>query len=450
MSAKETGVTRRTWLKGAAALAVAPYVAPASALGAEGAAAPSERITLGFIGVGMMGRGHVRCCVSYPDAQVLAVCDVDRWRRENAKATVEQGYAEQRPGATYRGCAAYNDLRDLLARDDIDAVVVATGDRWHALATTLAAKAGKDIYCEKPISLTARGARAMVRAVGRYGRVCQSGLQQRSTTEFHIACDLVQRGAIGKVRVVYINFPGTSSDVDLPAEPVPDGLDWDLWLGPAPWRPYNRRYHPYGRPPHVVPWHFCRDFGGGNLTSNAVHAFDVVQWGLGMDESGPVEITPPETGEVPVLTYRYASGVLLQVVGPHLDGRNVFVPEGWDVKTRLTNFGALFVGENGWVQVGRGGYLRTHPAEILEGARRRPGQGMIAGHHQNWLNCIRTRERPACDVSVGCQSTILSHLGCIAHWTGRALTWDPATEVFVGDDDANRWLGRPMRSPWTL
>ena len=451
MSAKETGVTRRTWLKGAAALAAAPYVASPSSLGADGATAPSNRIALGFIGVGMMGQGHVRCCVSYPEAQVLAVCDVDRWRREHAKAAVERGYAEQRPGGTYRGCAACNDLRDLLARDDIDAVVIATGDRWHALATVLAAKAGKDIYCEKPISLTVRGARAMVQAVRRYGRICQSGLQQRSTAEFHTACDLVQRGAIGKVRVVYVNHPGTSGDVDLPAEPVPDGLDWDLWLGPAPWRPYNRRYHPYGKPPHVVPWHFCRDFGGGNLTSNTVHAFDVVQWGLGMDESGPVEITPPETGEVPVLTYRYANGVLLQVVGGRLDGRTVFVPEGWDEHMRLTSFGALFVGEKGWVQVGRSGYLKTYPPEILEGARRGPGgQGSILGHHQNWLDCIRTRGRPACDVSVGCQSTIVSHLGCIAHWTGRSLKWDPAEEVFRGDDDANRWLGRPMRTPWSL
>ena len=170
-----------------------------------------------------------------------------------------------------------------------------------------------------------------------------------------------------------------------------------------------------------------------------------------MDRSGPVEITPPETGQVPVLTYRYASGVLLQVVGGRLDGRKVFVPQGWDEKTRLTNFGALFVGEEGWVQVGRGGYLKTHPPEILEGARRRPGgRGSVIGHHANWLNCIRTRERPACDVSIGCQSTIVSHLGCIAHWTGRSLTWDPAKELFVGDDEANRWLGRPMRSPWSL
>lgn len=291
----------------------------------------------------------------------------------------------------------------------------------------------------------------MVEAVRRYGRVFQSGLQQRSTAEFQKACELVRGGAIGKVRVVYVTHPGTCGDVDLPPEPTPDGLDWDLWLGPAPWHPYNRLFHPYGQPPHVVPWHFCRDFGGGNLTSNAVHAFDVVQWGLGMDESGPVEIIPPETGQYPVLTYKYAGGVLLQVVGGRLDKQVFVVPKGWDAGTGISSFGAVFVGETGWVHVGREGYLKAFPEEILKRppgspARERP----VNNHHQNWLDCIRTRRRPACDVAIGCQSTIVSHLGCIAHWTRRALKWDPAREVFTGDDEANRWLGRPMRSPWRL
>ncbi len=448
---KEPPLTRRTLLKGAAGLVAAPYVVSSSVLGKDGAVAPSERIGLGFIGVGMMGRGHVRCCLYYGDAQVQAVCDVDRWRREDAKATVEAQYARQRRGGTYRGCRAYNDLRELLARDDIDAVLIATGDRWHAPATVLAAKAGKDIYCEKPVSLTVRGSQAMVKAVRRYGLVFQGGLQQRSTAEFRRACRLVRSGAIGRVRVVYVAFPGTCGDVALPAEPVPEGLDWDLWLGPSPWRPYNRRFHPYGRPPHVVPWHFCRDFGGGNLTSNAVHAFDVVQWGLGMDDSGPVEVTPPETGRVPVLTYRYAGGTVLQVVPWHLDPKTLFVPEGWDPETRLTNFGALFVGEDGWIQVGRSGYLKSFPARILEGSRTRPDPTHPVGnHHQDWLNCIRTRRRAACDVSVACRSTIVSHLGCIAHWTGRSLRWDPAKQTFPDDAEANRWLGRAMRPPWTL
>jgi predicted dehydrogenase len=411
---------------------------------------PSERITLGFIGVGMMGRGHVRVCTGYPEAQILAVCDVDQWRRKNAKQTVEQAYAAAGTSGDYQGCAAYNDLRELLARDDIDAVVIATGDRWHALATVLSAKAGKDIYCEKPISLTIHEARTMVDLVRRYERVFQTGLQQRSTPEFIKACNLVQRGRIGQVKYVYVTFPGTCGNVSLPAQPVPKGLDWDLWLGPSPWRPFNARFHTYGQPPRVVPWHFCRDFGGYNLTSNAVHAFDVVQWGLGMDDSGPVEIIPPETGQVPSLTYKYANGVQLQVVDNRLEAGKHFVPAGWDVKTPIQRFGALFVGDEGWIHVGRAGYLTGYPETIFETP---PGEAdpfhPVTNHHQDWLTCIRSRQRPACDVEKGCRSTIVAHLGCIAHWTGRALTWDPATEEFL-DDEANRLRRRAMREPWTI
>jgi len=441
-------------LKAAAAaatgMATAPGVVPAAVLGKDDAVAPSERITLGFIGVGMMGQGHARCFLQYPQAQVVAVCDVDRWRREHTKSAVDQRYAALRPNGKHQGCRAYNDLCELLARRDIDAVVIATGDNWHGPATVLAAKAGKDVYCEKPISKTIREARAMAEAVRRYGRVCQIGLQQRSTREFRKACELVQQGAIGKVKFVCVGFPGTSGDVNLAGQTVPDGLDWDQWLGPAPWRPFNGRFHHYGQPPHVVPWHFCRDFGGGNLTSNAVHAFDVVQWGLGMDHSWPVEIIPPDTGQFPVLTYKYANGVLLYVDWK-LDKQKHLAPEGWDVNARIQNFGALFVGEDGWIHVGRRGYLDSFPKEIVEKARQQPAPTHSVGnHHQNWLECIKTREQPACDVAIGCRSTIVSHLGCIAHWTGRVLRWDPVKEEFPGDAEADRLRSRAMRPPWRI
>jgi len=445
---------RRQFLRHVAAAGVAvaaPSVIPSFALGLGEAVAPSERITLGFIGIGMMGRGHLRIFLRYPETQVLAVCDVDRWRREDAKNTVEQVYAAKQSAGTYRGADAYHDLRELLAREDVDGVVIATGDNWHGPATVMAAKAGKDIYCEKPISKTIREARAMVEAARRYGRVAQIGLQQRSTPEFVKACGLVRSGRIGEVKFVYVAFPGTSSDVNLPAEPVPEGLDWDLWLGPAPWHPFNGRFHHYGQPPRVVPWDFCRDFGGGNLTSNAVHAFDVVQWGLGMDETGPVEVIPPETGQVPSLSYKYANGALLQVVDWRLDKQKHFVPEGWDVNTRIENFGALYVGSEGWIHVGREGYLKAHPPAIIEETRSGPdARHPVANHHQNWLDCIRSRQRPACDVAVGCRSTIVAHLGCIAHWTGRPLKWDPVQEEFLGDEEANRLRFRAMRPPWRI
>ena len=446
--------SRREFLKRVAAAGAAvavPSIVPSSALGLGEAVAPGNRITLGSIGIGMMGQGHLRAFLQYPESQVVAVCDVDQWRRENAKAVVQQAYASRQTAGTYRAPQAYNDLRELLARDDVDAVVIATGDNWHATATVLAAKAGKDIYCEKPISKTIREARAMVEAVRRYGRVAQIGLQQRSTTEFVKAARLVRGGRIGQVKIVYVAFPGTNANVNLPSEEVPEGLDWQQWLGPAPWRRFNARFHRYGKPPHVVPWHFCRDFGGGNLTSNAVHAVDVVQWGLGMDQSGPVEITPPESGEYPSLTYKYADGVLCQVVNWQLDPKRHFVPKGWDVKTRLQNFGALYVGDKGWIHVGRQGYLAASAPEIIEETSQQADRWHPVGnHHQNWLQCIRSRQLPACDVAVGCRSTTVSHLGCIAHWTGRKLQWDPAKEEFIVDEEANRLRRRAMREPWRI
>jgi len=441
--------TRRRFLSCTLALGT-PWLVPRCVLGGAAETPPSQRITLGFIGIGMMGQGHLGCFLDFDDTQVLAVCDVDQWRRENALRRVEEHYAQTRPSGTYRACEAYTDLRELLARTDIDAVVIATGDRWHATATLLAARSGKDIYCEKPISLTIREARAMVEAVRRNDRVFQAGLQQRSAPEFQTACRLIHQGAIGPIQRVYVNFPGTSSDVNLPAEPVPEGLDWDLWLGPAPWRPFNRAYHSYGRPPRVVPWHFCRDFGGGNLTSNTVHAFDVVQWALKMDHSGPVEIIPPDPPRVPALTYKYPGGVVLQVVGRQLDPHQVEIPEGWQPGTRLTSFGGVYVGRDGWIHVGRRGYLQAYPEEVLALAGSGLEHGTVTSHQRNWLDCVRARRRPACDVETACRSTTVSHLGCIAHWTGRTLRWDPAREEFLGDEEANRLRSRAKRAPWRV
>jgi predicted dehydrogenase len=430
---------------------MAPWVIPSSALGADGATAPSNRVTLGFVGVGMMGQGHLALLLHHPDAQVLAVCDVDRWRREHARTAAEQVYAARRASGVYRGCSTYIDLRELMARQDIDAVVIVTGDRWHAVATAMAAKAGKDIYVEKPISLTIAEARAMADVVRRYGRICQVGLQQRSAREFRLACALARDGALGKVDRIYVIMSGASGDVNLPAEPVPESLQWDLWLGPSPWRPFNHRYVYLGRPLNVVPWDFCRDFGGGALTSGAVHALDVVQWGLGMDRSGPVEVAAPETGLYPDLTFKYANGVLVHVVDGRLDRRKHAIPKGWDESTPIQAFGALFVGERGWIHVGRQGYLTSFPAEIVKDVPGRYSPFLAPpSHHQNWLDAIRTRQPPACDVAIGCQSTIVAHLGCIARWTGRPLKWDPIQERFPEDEEANRLRSRALREPWTV
>ncbi len=441
--------SRRQLLKTTGTVAAPFLFRPAAA--AKEQTPPSERITLGFIGIGRLGQGHVRTFLEEPDIQVLAVCDVDRWRRENAQAKVEQTYGAARPSGRYRGCVAYNDFRELLARDDIDAVVITTGDRWHPVLATMAARAGKDMYCEKPISLTVREARAMVQVVRRYDRVFQTGLQQRSTPEFVKAVELVHQNRIGALKIVYANLVGTSKYVNLPPEPVPDGLDWDLWLGPAPWHPFNHRFHRYGEPEVVTPWSFCRDFAGGQLTNGTVHNLDIVQWGLGMDTSGPVEIIPPGANGATSLTYKYPNGVPVQVVDWKLEKGKHDIPQGWDVNTKFLDFSVLFVGERGWIYVGRQGLLRSYPEEILAEWRQRPPDTRpIPDHHRNWIDAMRSRQRPAADVEIGARSTIVSHLGNIAYWTGRALRWDPVTEQFPGDTEANRLLSRAMRQPWRL
>jgi len=449
---KVRSFNRRRFLAAGAALAGsvrAPLGIAASSMGRGSFAAPSDRITLGFIGIGMMGRGHLGLFSRNPETQILAVCDVDSWRRENALNSVKAAYSRFRKRG-HRECAAYNDLRDLLARDEIDAVVIATGDRWHVPAGVLAAKAGKDVYCEKPMSLTIREARTMTETARRYGTIFQVGLQQRSDPVFRTACELVRSGRLGRLRSVYVAFPGTSTGVNLPPEPVPRGLDWDLWLGPAPWRPFSRRFHHYGQPKFVVPWHICPDFGGGNLTSNAVHSFDVVQWALGTDGSGPVEITPPGVNGVPSLTYRYANSVILQVTWRLEQGKHP-IPKGWNPATRLQPFGALFVGEEGWIHVGRRGFLDSYPPGIVKKSEIPEPEGNPVGrHHRNWLQSIRTRRLPACDVAIGASSVIVSHLGCIALRTGRALSWDPVKEEFADDNEANRMRTRAFRGPWRL
>jgi predicted dehydrogenase len=477
-------VGRRTLLKQGAALLAAPWIITSRA---AGAAPPSERVTVGFIGVGMMGRAHLRRMASHPDVRVLAVCDVDQWRLKDAQAQVDAAYAADQKSGTYKGCSAYTDFRELLGRDDIDAVIIASGDRWHAVHTVMAARAGKDIYCEKPASLTIHESRAIVNAVNRYGRVYQGGFQQRSVRDFQTAVHLIHGGRLGRLKTIYCNWVGTSGFVNLPAEPVPPTLDWDLWVGPAVWHPFNNRFHRLGEPNRTVPWDFNRDFAGGSITSNGVHHLDIAQWALGMDESGPVEIIPP-THPSTVVTYKYASGVTVQSFPHRLDPKTQEVPEGFDPTMRFM-WEVLFIGEHGWILAGRQGPLKAHPAEILadpwgsDGPTSasaaspaaistatpvaRPPDGRTGptpprelaeqlyrargyGHHDNWIQAIRMRQQPISSVESAARSTNVAHVANIATWTGRTQKWDPLAEAFIDDDEANRMRQRPLREPWTL
>ncbi|UCD50804.1 MAG: Gfo/Idh/MocA family oxidoreductase [Phycisphaerales bacterium] len=420
-------VTRRRFLKAAAAKVALPYVITSSALGAEGRLPASERLVMGAIGTGGQGTRHIGGGIwvqgggflSKPGVQIVAISDVNRNNLSNARGIINKFYG-------HYDCATYHDFHELLARDDIDIILCATGDRWHTPVSIAAAKAGKDIYCEKPISLTVHEARALAHAMKRYGRVFQTGTQQRSWYEFRFACELVRNGYIGEVKHVIVNVGGPPEECNLPAQgSPPEWLDYDRWLGQAPWRPFH---------PGLLGWMRWKDYSGGEMTNWGAHMFDIAQWGLGMDESGPVEIIPPDGNEVRVLTYRYANGTIMTR----------------EPISRPTP-GVRFEGTKGMIEVSRE-HLITEPDSLR---RQKLGPNEIhlyesKEHPDNFLQCVRTRKRPASDAAVGYRSITVCQLGNIAYWLKRPLQWDPAAEQFVNDPEADRMLWREMRSPWQI
>jgi len=410
----------------------APWLVPSSVLGAEGRTPPGGRVGMGFIGLGGQGSGHLGGgawtylpggYLATEGVQVLGVCDVWRDRRERARDMVNGYYAKKTGAGAYRACEAYVDFRELLARDDLDAVLIATPIHWHALMTILAAKAGKDVYCEKPTAVTLGKSRAVAETVRRYGRVFQAGTQQRSEygEKFYRACELVRNGRIGEPKCAYAYCPGGYFQADAgmgrPVE-VPEGFDWDLWLGPAPWRPYANQAHA-----HL--------FGDGGINWGQ-HHYDIVQWGLGTDDTGPVEIG----FEDGTLAYRYANGVV--VYGGPCPGQ----PVGG-------SGGACFVGSEGRIAVDRE-HLVAEPAKILDEPRGPDDVPLYrsTSHSRNFLDCVRTRERTICDAETAHRAASVMLLGGIAMRLGRTLRWDPAREVFEGDDEADRLRNYALREPW--
>jgi len=425
----KTQLTRRQFLKlTSAATFTAPLVL--STWAAPGQPGPNNRINVGCIGTGTQGRFLLQNFLTQPDAQVVAVCDVDTTRREHHQKLANEFYAAKGK-ADYKGCAAYKEFGELLARKDVDAVVIATPDHWHAYIAVAAAKAGKDIYCEKPLSLTIHEARAMVNAARQNDRVFQTGSMQRSMKEFRQACELVRNGRIGQVKQVIVDVGPPSRPCDLPGEPMEPGLNWDLWLGPAPERPYNSVLSPRGVHQHFPNWRDYREYSGGMMTDWGAHHFDIAQWGLGMDDSGPVEIIPPADPKATRgLRYLYANGVEMI----HGDSG-----------------GVLFIGTTGRLLVNRGKFEATPPSLAEQPL---PANALRLynsyNHPKDFLDCVRSRKRPICDVEIGCRSVTVCHLGNLAYWHHRRLRWDPAKEQFVGDPEANQWLDRPKRGPWQV
>ena len=422
-------LTRRSFLRAAAPVVMAPYIVPASVLGLAKRPAPSERIVVGCIGLGGQGDRDMVGLMNDPRVQVVAICDCDSgstnyergWNRglAPARAKIEAHYAQETRAGAHRGIFETGDFRELHARDGVDAVTCSTPDHWHAAAVVAATKAGKDIYCQKPLSLTVSDGRAMVRSVQRYNRVFQCGSQRRSSSQCRHACELVRNGH---------NNPRSGRSPEI--MPVPEGFDYQTWLGPVPYAPYTLdRCH------WTYRWNL--DYSGGQLTDWGAHFIDMAHWGMDAENTGPVEIEG--RGKFPPRSDVWNTATEWHVECRYADG----------VKMIITNQGGgvKFVGAEGTVALSG-----AEPKSIWE-SKIGPDEIHLYqsnDHYGNFVDCVISRERTAAPVDVAHRSITPAHLGNIAIRLGRKLRWDPLQEEFIGDSQANRMLSRPYRSPWRL
>ncbi len=426
---KPSSLSRRNFLRKTAVAASVPFILPSHIWCAQ--TKPNDRLVLGSIGVGTQGRGLLGGILRKSETQTVAICDVDKNRRENGRRIVQEHYAKQPGGTAAAGCEVYSDFRELLARKDIDAVIIATPDHWHALIAIAAARAGKDIYCEKPLSESIHEARAMVNAVRKNKRIFQTGSMQRSSKEFHHACELVRNGRLGKLQRVDVGVGGPAKPCDLPGEAEEPGLDWNMWLGPAPERPYNSILSPRGVHTHFPLWRNYREYGGGGVTDWGAHHFDIAQWGLGMDNSGPVEIIPASTPNAHNgVKLIYANGVEVTHTGGN---------------------GITFFGTEGKIYVNRGKFEAT-PASLDEAPIPAGGVHLYRStdHQRDWLDSIRSRKPPICDVEIGARTVTVCHLVNLAYYHGQRMKWDPKKEKFTAGTGDKKWLDVPYRGPWKL
>jgi len=420
-------MNRREFLKVGAGAAVAlPGIVPSTVFGKS---APSERIVMGQVGTGGMGTGDMRTFMGRKNVQMIAVCDVDKKHRDRAKSLVDRHYKNS-------DCKAYNDFRKITRDKQIEAISVGTPDHWHVIPAIDAAKNGKDMYVQKPLTLTIKEGRVLSDTVKRYGRILQTGSQQRSGREFRLACELVRNGRIGDLKTVHVRIPGNNRKCQptWKPEPVPEGFDYNFWLGQAPFAPYHHQRCHYQ-------FRFILDYSGGQVTNWGAHFLDIAQWGLGADDSGPVEVADtggafPKQGLFTTATRvsfkaTYANGVVLTC--------------------RTGGANTRFEGTKGWVDVTRG-RIRTQPASL---AKETFGANEIhlyksSDHYGDFLDCVRTRKQPICTAEIGHRSASVCHLGNIAMLCKATLKWDPKTEKFIGNDKANSMVSRVMRDPWRL
>ena len=400
------------------------------ATGEKNSIPPSDKINLGYIGVGKQSLHLLNMLAKCPETMVLAACDVDINKLERFKGAAEKANAAKLDGGS-QVVDTYENYRELLDRKDIDAVVIATPDHWHAMIAVEAARAGKDIYCEKPMASTVAEGRAMVDATRKYNRVFQTGNMQRSWRNFRHASEMVYNGYIGEIETINVSVGDPVMACELPAEPDPDFLNWDLWVGPSLFRNYNSELAPSIAFNGYPNWRNYSGFGGGMITDWGAHMFDIAQWALGMDQSGPVEFIAPEHGAKRGLQMKYANGVVMN----HVD---------WG------EFNAVqFLGSKGKIEVSRSFY-RSDIVGLTEVELKDSDTPLYKSdnHYQDWVDAMKNRTRPISDVETGHRTSSLCNIANIAYTLERTLHWKPAHEKFIDDDDANSMLTRPFRGSW--
>ncbi len=428
MPNKRTNLHRRRFLKtalSAGAAVMAPTIIPSSALGRNGAVPPSERIVVGGIGIGSRGTYDLGCFFEQPDVQFIAVCDIKEARRQAIKKMTDKQYGNSQ-------CRTYRDFRELLDRNDIDAVLIATGPNWHATAAMNAAKAGKDIYCEKPCTKNISQSLILAETMKRTGRVFQAGTQRRNLPHFAFACELARTGKLGKLKTVYAHPAGMTAVMSgwLPpqAEPPREVIDWDMYLGPAAWRPFNAKL--------LDGFNFEKGGGlvGGGVLEWGSHCVDLCQWAVGADDTVPVEYNPPRDRRI---TARYANGVEL-----------VIREDGW---LPLGSCPVRFEGETGWVEAGDSGKMVLSSPALLAGRTVAEIGGYPATFHvRDFLDCVKTRSQPKANAEAACYAHIACHAANIALALDRKVTYDPKKHEFVGDEQANRLRSVALRDHWRL
>jgi predicted dehydrogenase len=445
-------LSRRHFLRNTAVLAAAPLILPGRVW--SQATAPSKRLTIGCIGMGKQMKGHLGAMLGRDDVEVLAVCDVDTTRREAAKKRVDEAYTKK-VGETYKGCSAYNDFRELLARKDIDLVFIATPDHWHAYVAIAAVRAGKDVYCEKPLTHNVHEAVQLVKEVRKANRVFQVGSQQRSAKEFRVACELVRNGVLGKVDAVHISIGDPAKPCNLPEEPLEPGLDWNLWCGPGPLVPYNSILSPRGLHDHFPRWRDTWEFGGGQITDWGAHHIDIAQWALNVDESGPIELRAPQHWETAKRGAQlvYADGTVLT----HVRGKGVsFYGTEGECHVNRGKFELIMAGKTVhkfWdKEIDKGTSMEREVTlterEFLADAKVKLYNSK--SHHQDFLDAVVSRKRPICDVAIGASSAIACHVMNFAYHYGANAKWDPKRNRFASGG-SSKWLTRDRyRDKWAV